>query len=160
MRLTVQFNHQPAFRTVEVGDVWTDAVLPAKFPTVQHGALKMFPQHRLRWSRRIAQFPPPWFLLFAVMNSINHNPPRSTYGATRRIFLTKPPRPRLSKERGHFIDGAATPPWPRRGAVPLPTPTHHSCHSYNSAASHQSQQKTAKNSNAPLRRSMITKKIL
>ena len=91
MRLTVQFNHQPAFRTVEVGDVWTDAVLPAKFPTVQHAALKMFPQHRLRWSRRIAQFPPPWFLLFAVMNSINHNPPRSTYGATRRIFLTKPP---------------------------------------------------------------------
>jgi len=29
--------------------------------------------------------------------------------------LNEPPRPRLSKERGHFFGGAATPPSPRRG---------------------------------------------
>src|SRR5438094_1864689 len=29
--------------------------------------------------------------------------------------LNEPPRPRFSKERGHLLDGAATPPLPRRG---------------------------------------------
>src|SRR6266705_2491394 len=29
--------------------------------------------------------------------------------------LNEPPRPRFSKERGHFLDRAATPPLPRRG---------------------------------------------
>src|SRR6266571_3622908 len=29
--------------------------------------------------------------------------------------LNEPPRPRFSKERGHLVDGAATPPLPRRG---------------------------------------------
>src|SRR5438876_7163446 len=31
--------------------------------------------------------------------------------------LNEPPRPRFSKERGHLLDGAATPPLPRRGVA-------------------------------------------
>src|SRR5881396_4362477 len=36
---------------------------------------------------------------------------------SRDLFsnLNQPPRPRPSKERGHLLDGAATPPLPRRG---------------------------------------------
>ena len=36
--------------------------------------------------------------------------------------LNEPPRPRLPKERGYLLDGAATPPFPRRG-ICLPTLT-------------------------------------
>src|SRR5437762_1922400 len=35
--------------------------------------------------------------------------------ATDYRKLNEPPRPRFSKERGHLLDGAATPPLPRRG---------------------------------------------
>jgi glycosyltransferase involved in cell wall biosynthesis len=34
--------------------------------------------------------------------------------------LNEPPRPRPAKEKGCFLDGAATPPLPRRGLLPLP----------------------------------------
>ena len=38
-------------------------------------------------------------------------------GSGHRLIrtLNEPPRPRLSKERGNLLDGAATPPYPRRG---------------------------------------------
>src|SRR5438552_13988915 len=39
--------------------------------------------------------------------------------ATDYRKLNEPPRPRVSKERGHFLDRASTPPLPRRG-VSLP----------------------------------------
>ena len=32
--------------------------------------------------------------------------------------LNEPPRPRLAKERGYLLNGAATPPFPRRGILP------------------------------------------
>src|ERR1044071_7588578 len=53
------------------------------------------------------------------MNSLNHDPPHAHIAPNTRC-LNKPPRPRLSKERGHLLDGAATPPWPRRGAAAFP----------------------------------------
>src|SRR5919197_3259542 len=43
--------------------------------------------------------------------------------ATDYWKLHEPPRPRLSKERGYLLDGAATPPWPRRGAAAFSTHT-------------------------------------
>src|ERR1041384_3906926 len=53
------------------------------------------------------------------MNSLNHDPPHAHIAPNTRC-LNNPPRPRLSKERGHLLDGAATPPWPRRGAAAFP----------------------------------------
>jgi hypothetical protein len=54
------------------------------------------------------------------MNSTNHSTPRYTYRATLQLLLNKPPRPRLSKERGHFVNAAATPPWAKEGSHTLP----------------------------------------
>src|SRR6266705_2109398 len=37
--------------------------------------------------------------------------------ATNYWKLNEPPRPRQSKERDHLLDGASTPPLPRRGVL-------------------------------------------
>ena len=58
MRLTVQFDNQPAFRAVKVDNVRTYAMLPSKLFTLELSALQMFPQRCLSCSTRIPQFHP------------------------------------------------------------------------------------------------------
>src|SRR5437773_6181002 len=51
----------------------------------------------------------------ANVSPIGRNKEKWFVPATDYRKLNEPPRPRFSKERGHLLDGAATPPLPRRG---------------------------------------------
>src|SRR5437773_5442730 len=51
----------------------------------------------------------------ANVSPIGRNKEKWFVPATDYRKLAEPPRPRFSKERGHLLDGAATPPLPRRG---------------------------------------------
>src|SRR2546425_11868135 len=51
----------------------------------------------------------------ANVSPIGRNKEEWFVPATDYRKLNEPPRPRFSKERGHLLDGAATPPLPRRG---------------------------------------------
>src|SRR5437762_2628195 len=57
----------------------------------------------------------------ANVSPIGRNKEKWFVPATDYRKLNEPPRPRLSKERGHLLDGASTPPLPRRGVRPIPT---------------------------------------
>src|SRR5919109_1231892 len=51
----------------------------------------------------------------ANVSPIGRNKEEWLVHATDYRKLNEPPRPRLSKEREHLLDGASTPPLPRRG---------------------------------------------
>ena len=51
----------------------------------------------------------------ANVSPIGRNKEEWLVQATDYRKLNEPPRPRLSKEREHLLDGASTPPLPRRG---------------------------------------------
>jgi len=45
MRRAIEFDHQAAFRTVKIDNVWTNATLSAKFFAEELSALKINPQN-------------------------------------------------------------------------------------------------------------------
>jgi hypothetical protein len=110
----VEFNDQRTFRTVEIHNIWTNAVLAAELLTENLALLQVGPENCFRCSSFIAEF----FSLFSLLRVVVDAAGAVTHAADRcnqRTSLTTPSAP-LRSLRGILL--MAQPPllW-RRGLI-------------------------------------------
>ena len=62
--------------------------------------------------------PPDQWVEFDSMINVRPSESNRSREVENPLIREKPPRPRLAKEREYLLNGAATPPFPRRGISP------------------------------------------